>query len=191
MIGLTKVRHEVLERDRLKLVNHDPLADKIDYLLEDDTLDLANVKGLEEFKTSFDPSALLDNVHKKAKGPKSKAPTTTSSKGKKRAREAARLIMVDLGQGSQNPTLPRQPTPQQQVRVCTPYYGSDLLADDDDHMPTKSLEEYVDCALIQGIVDKYEKEVEMNEGVRTLELLTLKAKTLGRSITSEKRRKRT
>ncbi|XP_022889733.1 uncharacterized protein LOC111405190 isoform X2 [Olea europaea var. sylvestris] len=131
---------------------------------------------------SFDLLALLDNVHKKVKGLKSKALTTTSSKGKKWAQEAAHPTMVDLGQSSRNPTPPRQPTPQQQVRVRTPCYGSDLLADDDDHMPTKSLEEYADCALIQGIVDKYEKEVEMNEGVRTLELLTLKTLSVARGL---------
>ncbi|XP_022866140.1 uncharacterized protein LOC111385948 isoform X1 [Olea europaea var. sylvestris] len=137
---------------------------------------------LAEFKMSFDPSALLDNVHKKAKGLKSKTSTMASSKGKKRAREAARPTMVDLGQSSQNPTPPKQPTPQPQVRARTPCYGSDLLADDDDHMPTKSLEEYAECALIQGIVDKYEKEVDINEGVRTLELLTLKTLSVARGL---------
>lgn len=38
---------EILERDNLRLVNHDPLAKKINYLLEDDTLDLENVRGFE------------------------------------------------------------------------------------------------------------------------------------------------
>ncbi|CAA2968989.1 Hypothetical predicted protein [Olea europaea subsp. europaea] len=123
---------------------------------------------------SFDPSALLDNVHQKAKGLKFKAPTIAPSKGKKWVGEVACPTLVDLGQSLQNQTPLRQPAPQQQARARTPCYRSNLLADDDDPMPTKSLEKYAECALIQGIVDKNEKEVDMNEGVRTFELLTLK-----------------
>jgi hypothetical protein len=51
---------ESLERDRLRLVNHDPLAEKIDFILEDDTLDLANVKGLEGM--IIKPPLLLDSI---------------------------------------------------------------------------------------------------------------------------------
>lgn len=66
---------------------------------------------------------------------------------------------------------------QQQARARTPCFGSNLFADDDDPMPTKSLEEYANCALIQSIVDKYEKEVDPHEGVRAIKLLTLKVRS--------------
>lgn len=41
-------------------------------------------------------------------------------------------------------------------------------------MPTRSFEEYAECSLIRSIVDKNEKEVNLHEGVQTLELLALK-----------------
>lgn len=40
-------------KDRLRLVNYYPLTKKIDYTLEDDTLDLANVRGLEGMIFTF------------------------------------------------------------------------------------------------------------------------------------------
>lgn len=47
------------------------------------------------------------------------------------------------------------------------------MDNDDDPMSTIALKEYIECSLIQRIVDKYEKEVDLHEGVRTIELLTL------------------
>lgn len=123
---------------------------------------------------SFDPSALLKNVHYKSRDPKSKSLTTTLSKGKKRAREATRLASISWGQSLKNPTCPGQPTPQQQAQAHTPYFGSDFFTDNNIPTPIKSLEEYAECDLNQSIVDKYEKKVDSHERVRTLDLLTLK-----------------
>jgi hypothetical protein len=52
---------EVLERDRLKLVNREPLAAKVDFLLEDDTLELANVRGIEGMSRTLTDFAIYPN----------------------------------------------------------------------------------------------------------------------------------
>lgn len=130
---------------------------------------------------SFDLSKLLVNVCHKAKGPKAKASARALalSKGKKWVRKVAtRPVPISLGQSSKSPTLSTQPIPKQQARARAPCFGSDLLADDDDLMPTKSLEEYAECALIQSIVDKYEKEVDLHEGVQTLKASYIKGMPL-------------
>lgn len=120
-----RVRHTLRfqKRNRLKLVNHDLLAVKIDYLLEDNTLDFANVRVFEDtifildvfpyliwtrdranvlafllfagLEMSFDPSKLLANVHHKAKDPRIKV--TASLKGKKARKDAPKMSWQGWG----------------------------------------------------------------------------------------------
>jgi hypothetical protein len=127
-----------------------------------------------DLEMSFNPAALLSNVHKKAKGPKPKV--LAPSKGKKRARDAPSSgVVTGPGQSSRSPGLHPQPSPRPSASRGTPEV---VNLEEDAPLPRGSIEDHARCPLIPDLVAKYRDEIDPEEGVRALELASLKVRNL-------------
>ncbi|XP_022851483.1 uncharacterized protein LOC111373208 [Olea europaea var. sylvestris] len=155
--------------------------------IEEEVIDLADVRGVEGM--SFDPRALRNFVNSRANAQPQGQPLARK-KSKKRPRGPQSNHMV-RGPGKRSRPQPEPPSPRfqqsQRSPTCrvTPRAPSEVvdLEDDITSMVALIIEEFERCHLVPSLVTKYREDVELDEGVKALELFTTKVLSVARGVT--------